>query len=668
MSTAEVPRAGATPAMDFVRRWLTVALAGALFMSIFDGILLQRARGFFTGGFLSIDHVRGPGETAVFLGLSLVADLAVIGLAAAVVMWLLCRVHVRTTACIVGGFLAGITPLVAVDFISYELAHYLGDAFDLELMFDLTGRNVNEILAVASSHLIAPGVLIAAGGGIAVGSVWVVNRYSTSLRSIRPTLSALGAPVLVALSGLILATAASATSDVMENGLRRKPSGRVLGLVAEAVSDIDRDGFGSGSRLSDPDPFDSSVFPYAPDIPGNGIDEDGVGGDLPGEMESYHEARVSTASWARTPDVVLVVLESFRADIVGSRADGKPVTPVLDALAIEGASSSHAYSHNGYTAQSRYHLFSGSLAGVRDGRTLVDDFKAHGYAVGYFSGQDESFGGPEYGVGFERADVAYDARSDAGQRYSTFTTAGSLAVPYSVVSRRVDDFLAAQNSGSPLFLYVNFHDTHFPYTHEGIETLTSAERLTRSDISPASRDALLAMYRNTAANVDRAIGDVLQAVRHKRGKAPAVIVTSDHGESLFDEGFLGHGYALNEVQTRIPLIAANLPLVIREPFGQRDLRDAIDEAMRMPASAPRVEPSDREVFQYLGTLDRPRQIAFLRMAGRTVYDFRSERVQVNGGSWVHPRNLTDAERPEFLRLIREWERMVLSRRDRPEND
>ena len=49
---------------------------------------------------------------------------------------------------------------------------------------------------------------------------------------------------------------------------------------------------------------------------------------------------------------------------------------------------------------------------------------------------------------------------------------------------------------------------------------------------------------------------------------------ADHGESLFDEGFLGHGYALNDAQTRIPLIVSGLPLRLVEPFGQVDLRDA----------------------------------------------------------------------------------------------
>jgi hypothetical protein len=171
---------------------------------------------------------------------------------------------------------------------------------------------------------------------------------------------------------------------------------------------------------------------------------------------------------------------------------------------------------------------------------------------------------------------------------------------------------------------------------------------------------------NTAANIDRAIGDLLAAVRTARGGEPAVIVTADHGESLFDEGFLGHGYVLNDVQTRVPLVVAGLPMVIEEPFGQQDLRAAIGAALRTAAEQPAlprvVRAGDREVFQYLGRLHRPRQIAFLRTGGRTMYDFRTGRVQLAGGTWQAPGDLAGEARAEFLRLVHHWERLLLMRR------
>jgi hypothetical protein len=310
---------------------------------------------------------------------------------------------------------------------------------------------------------------------------------------------------------------------------------------------------------------------------------------------------------------------------------------------------------------------SGHLATDGDGRTLIDDFKANGYLVGYFSGQDESFGTAEYHVGFDRADVSYDARVDRDRRYSTFTTAGSLAVPFGVVLERVGEFLRDRGSDAkPLFLYVNFHDTHFPYSHNQVQAITSSTRLVRSDIVATERDALWATYANTAANVDSAVGTLLAAVSRTRGRDPAVIVTADHGESLFEEGFLGHGYALNDVQTRIPLIASNLPVAIEEPFAQRELRTALGRALQVSADRPATptvrEAPDKAIFQYLGTLARPNQIAFLTTTGRTLYDFRAQRVKVGAAEWRRPEDLPAPRQVDFMRLIHEWERMILARR------
>jgi arylsulfatase A-like enzyme len=239
-------------------------------------------------------------------------------------------------------------------------------------------------------------------------------------------------------------------------------------------------------------------------------------------------------------------------------------------------------------------------------------------------------------------------------------------VPLSVVNGHVSEFVAHADAARPLFLVVNFHDTHFPYTHPGIETITSATRIDRAGIVPGARDALWATYTNTASNVDRAIGRVIDTIREARGREPGIVVTSDHGESLFDEGFLGHGYGLNEAQTRVPFVVANLPMDIAEPFAQSEFRPALLSALSEPdqTRAPRARPrGETPVFQYLGDLSRPRQLAFLDRGGRFIYDFRSRRARAPAGDWLPPDQLPKGEREVFLELVRFWERVQLARRD-----
>ena len=647
-----------------VRLWAGATGLGAAIVTSADAVLLERSKGFFRGGFLSVDYLEGPGQVLLFVVASLVVDATVIGLVIALVGSLLRATRLHIQARVAAGLLLAVGGLLAFDAASYRILQFLGGAFDLQLVLDLVDGQLSEILAVSSSQLLAP-LLVAVTGCAAVAAV-VVILHRHAIRSSRPggREPAL-APVLLAIVGSATLGVAATSSDVLENGLLRKPTGQLLAATLNQITDIDRDGYGVVGRSSDPDPFNAGVYPYAVDIPGNGVDEDGVGGDLPAAQAPITDQVIPAAPWTGRPDVVLFVLESFRADVVGARFDGRSVTPVLDALGARGLSSAAAYSHNGYTVQSRFHLFTGTLAGAPGAQSLIDDFKSHGYRVGYFSGQDESFGGSQYAIGYARADVATDARSDRGKRYSTSTTPGSLAVPMGVVTAHVRTFLESLPRDVPMFLCVNFHDTHFPYTHDGIEALTTAGRLSREDIVPAQREGLRATYLNTAANVDREIGRVLDAVRTARGRDPGVIVTSDHGESLFDEGFLGHGYGLNDAQTRVPMIIADLPARLPEPMAQSDLRGVLLDALGSvaPQERPvRVARGEASLFQYLGNLSRPREIAFVRSNGRILYDFRTGRGRVGSGAWTSLPAMAERDHEQVMELIRYWERIQLTRR------
>jgi hypothetical protein len=74
------------------------------------------------------------------------------------------------------------------------------------------------------------------------------------------------------------------------------------------------------------------------------------------------------------------------------------------------------------------------------------------------------------------------------------------------------------------------------------------------------------------------------------------------------------------------------------------------------------------VFQYLGALARPRQIAFLQNGERIIYDFRTGRVQTGGGAWQRPDALDAAAAATFHRLIQQWELMNLTQGREPAHD
>lgn len=646
------------------RRWAAITLLCAITVTALDSALLERKEGLFRGGFLAVDSLETLPQRTAFVLASLASDAAVAGLLAGLGLWLARRLslHRNAATALAAALAAG--PLVVADVLRYELARYVGDAMDLSLMFDLVGKRPSEFLAVAGPHLLIPvGALLALVAAVTAALWWLHRRSSRGAGTTGRWDVRVGwtAPLALFVAGALVLGTARVQSAALDNGLRRKPSGDWLGQLITLATDVDRDGFGLLGRPPDPAPLDARVYPFALEVPGNGIDENGIGGDLPADWPAYTEPSGTPPAFARRPHVVLVVLESFRADMVGAQVNGRPVTPVIDALGREGINLARAYSHNGYTAQSRFHLMSGSLAGLRGGTTLVDDFKANGYEVAYVSGQDESFGGPRFQVGFDRADFRYDARQEPDRRYTSFSTAGSLAVPFDVVVEQVRRFLAGRDAAKPVFLYVNFHDTHFPYHHAGIKPLVSDVALPRAQISPERAEELRETYANAAANVDAAIGRLLADLESSLGQPPAVIVTADHGESLYDGGFLGHGYALDEVQTRVPFVAAGLPLQVSEPFGQVELRDAIWQALvAEEGGTPRVVAAEgKRVFQYIGsTPSRARVIAELTAGGRLGLDLRDGRASLPDGRQAHAGTVPEDWTGAFRQLVHDWEAMA----------
>ena len=105
----------------------------------------------------------------------------------------------------------------------------------------------------------------------------------------------------------------------------------VIGTLLEQITDFDRDGYSLYSFPLDRQPFDGSRHPYALDIPNDGIDQDGLAGDF-SFSGSQASAPAPVIPAGQRPNVILIVLESTRADAIGRRVDGRAVrscvTPV----------------------------------------------------------------------------------------------------------------------------------------------------------------------------------------------------------------------------------------------------------------------------------------------------------------------------------------------------
>ncbi len=640
--------------------WLSVAALCALALSLIDTVLLQLSRNFVTGGFLASASLDSAGAVAGFLAASLLLDFSwLIAFSLCLRGVLRIRPWLSPLQELSAAALLGLAIPLLFDVARYELQRYLGDLADLRTLLAVAGGWPREMLAQASHHLLPlAGFLLAALLATVLTLRWLRIREPQgpgSLRAEVPRPRTLLIALMLAAPSALLALAGScaAGSDLCV-GLRAKPTGSAALVLLDRISDLDFDGYGLFAAPPDPAPFDSRIHPYAIDLPGNAIDENGLAGDHPAEF-SLRAETLSAEPWQRKPQVLFVLLESFRADLLEKEVNGREITPFMNRLAAEGAKAEGAFVVTPFTSRSRPQLFTGSIAARAGAETLLDDFHRNGYFVAYFSAQDESFGGSAALLGTEdKADVFYDARRDRERRTSRFSTPGSLSVSARLLNERVVEFLAEHDFDRPTFLYLNYHDTHFPYHHDEIENLLGVAPLPRHRIRPEAKRELFETYANTAANVDLAIEEVVGAWRAKIGDADhAILITADHGEALFDAGYLGHGQELSDLHTRVPLLVWGLSGEWPDPLLLTELRRLLGQSLQKPSGdAPLrfVEKPGRELFQFVPDLDRPRFIGLRGDDFTAFYDTARRDLVVQRRSTTAP---SDAQ--IFERLIHRFE-------------
>lgn len=499
----------------------------------------------------------------------------------------------------------------------YEVLSYFSDAVSFRLIRSLGGGSLFDALLFVLSE----GALMGAGIAAGLGCYWLMLRWwgrragkgrdpevrpGTGLRI--PIMWLLAALAVVALALFL----ASSRPDV-RSALWRFNSVWLLGSGLELATDVDRDGWGLFAQPSDDWPLDGSRYPFALDLPGNGVDEDGFGGDFVASAPSLAGEGPVVLPPARR-HLILIVLESTRGDAIGRRFAGREVTPNLNALAASGSAFPAAYSHVGFTTASLKSLFSGRLETRPGGPSLFRDLEANGYRIGVFSGQPESFGDISAAVGMrDAADVFRDAETLKAERAFGFAAKGSLLVDGKVLLREFDrSFGRPEDWARPVFLYVNFQSAHFPYHNPDMEQILPGRPIPRSEIAEANRAWVAATYWNAVAQADAQVGALVERLKRLGVYDDSlIVVTADHGESLFDDGFLGHGHMLNRQQTHIPLVTSMPGVASHEPIGLADYRALLLRLLGAKAAQPA-----GPVLQYIGTLDRPSHVGMVEAGQR----------------------------------------------------
>ncbi len=385
--------------------------------------------------------------------------------------------------------------------------------------------------------------------------------------------SAIGAAVLVgtrtrwtrllhsawfAALGMGLGLTVTRSADQVGRLLLRPTSGLVVAM-GRSLTDFDRDGSSSLLGGGDCAPFDPKVNPSAREIPGNGIDDNCRFGDPPARREEL----VSTPKVASPAplNVLLVTIDTLRADHVGSYGYSRPTTPHLDAFAERALRFTHAYTSGGWTCLAVHSLMAGAYprrfdwqpaailtservvsfpweTQLRPGEswmnTLSEPTRAPANSLPSWLGAR----GMRVVAAVASTPAAvfrYEGWFERNFERSIVTQPDSN--DEAVADAAIELLRAPDNR--PFFLWAHFFEPHEPYEHHpGL---------------PIFGDELVDRYDHDVAFADEQVGRLLDAVAARTGRETAIIVAADHGET-FVGGFPVHGADLQEDSIRIPLL------------------------------------------------------------------------------------------------------------------
>jgi len=258
-------------------------------------------------------------------------------------------------------------------------------------------------------------------------------------------------------------------------------------------------------------------------------------------------AQSAMAATVARPNIVLITLDTTRADRMGFLGSRRELTPHLDALARDSVVFTRAYSQFPLTSASHATILTGTYPqfhhvndfGIPLAKTLPylpRILKAQGYKTAAFVGSvilDPASGfAPGFDQGFDTYDAGFRSRNPGDERYET-------------IERRAEDVVAralqwlAGRSRGPFFLWIHLYDPHFPYEPP----------------EPFRKQHAAGLYDGEIAYTDSAVGKLLSQLRAKGLYTNTLItLTADHGEALGEHGESTHGIFLYDETIHVPLL------------------------------------------------------------------------------------------------------------------
>jgi len=278
------------------------------------------------------------------------------------------------------------------------------------------------------------------------------------------------------------------------------------------------------------------------------------------------------------PHVILISVDTLRADRLSCMGYTAHQTPVMDALAAEGVLFERCFTPNPLTLPAHTSMLTGTspiFHRVRDNtftvvpadgmRTMAEEFASNGYFTAGFVSSIVMEKASGIGRGFSHWDdrLPKDASGEGllmPERNAKQTLAAAR------------EWMLKQPTDKPMFVFIHLFDPHFPFDPPEAEFKVGLKAPV--DHSP---EELKPLYDAEVRYTDAKLGEFFGSLRSDGIWDQAVVaLTADHGEGLGDRGEMTHGYFVYDGTTHIPLIikptkAAKLSAKVSTPVTTTDL-------------------------------------------------------------------------------------------------
>ena len=293
-------------------------------------------------------------------------------------------------------------------------------------------------------------------------------------------------------------------------------------------------------------------------------------------------ARSAAPPRVEARNLVLITIDTLRADRLGCYGNRSVETPNLDRISREGAMAAQASVHVPLTRPSHVSLFTGLLPadhGIRDNvspslrpdvPTLAEILHSSGFRTAAFVSSIVLSRQSGLGRGFDEYSDRFEADGDDARFLNTIQKRGDGPTAEAVA-------WLESRKGSRFFAWLHLYDPHDPYEPPEPYRTRYADR----------------PYDGEVAWSDELVGRVDAALERLGRRADTLlVVTSDHGEGLEEHGEAVHGFFVYETTLRVPLLFRGPGVVpgsrIQATARTIDLLPTVIDLLGVRAPAPRL--------------------------------------------------------------------------------